>query len=97
VRRGPLLSGAEAGKQPGFTRSTKPLPPKTPHTHFCGTIGYLTYRYYNLDQVVGLALTLSAELSELKKGVQDDNGPTLSRASRAHHDHKHSKLAAIAN
>jgi UDP-galactopyranose mutase len=71
------------------------LAAKTPHTHFVGRLA--TYRYYNMDQVVGSALTLYAELSELKKGVQDDNGSTLSRASRAHHDHKHSKLAAIVN
>jgi UDP-galactopyranose mutase len=71
------------------------LAAKTPNTHFVGRLA--TYRYYNMDHVVGSALTLYAELSELKKGVQSGNGSTLRRASRAHHDHRHAKFAAIVN
>ena len=55
------------------------LAAQMPHTHFVGRLA--TYRYYNMDQVVGSALTLYAELSELKKHVRDGNGSTLSRAA----------------
>ena len=33
----------------------------TPGVHFLGRLG--TYKYYNMDQVVAQALTLSAKLS----------------------------------
>jgi UDP-galactopyranose mutase len=42
-------------------RRYKALGDRTPGVHFCGRLG--TYRYYNMDQVVGQALALFDELS----------------------------------
>lgn len=40
----------------------------TPNVHFVGRLG--TYRYYNMDQVVGQALTLFARLSGVAKSAK---------------------------
>jgi UDP-galactopyranose mutase len=42
-------------------RKYKALADETPGVHFCGRLG--TYRYYNMDQVVGQALALFDELA----------------------------------
>jgi UDP-galactopyranose mutase len=42
-------------------RLYKALADRTPGVHFCGRLG--TYRYYNMDQVVGQALALFDQLS----------------------------------
>ncbi len=66
---------------------------QTPHTHFVGRLA--TYRYYNMDQVVGSALTLYAELSGLKKGPDLGNGSTIARASHVRHTNGHIPLASV--
>jgi UDP-galactopyranose mutase len=68
---------------------------QTPHTHFVGRLA--TYRYYNMDQVVGSALTLYAGLSELKKCAEDGNGSTLSRAGGVHYNNGRPGLATAAS
>ncbi|MBV9299302.1 MAG: UDP-galactopyranose mutase [Verrucomicrobia bacterium] len=71
------------------------LAAQTPHTHFVGRLA--TYRYYNMDQVVGSALTLYAELSQLKKRTESGNGSILGQASRVHYKSGHSALATVAS
>ncbi|MBV9129807.1 MAG: UDP-galactopyranose mutase [Verrucomicrobia bacterium] len=71
------------------------LAAQTPHTHFVGRLA--TYRYYNMDQVVGSALTLYAELSHLKKRTESGNGSILGQASRVHYKSGHSALATVAS
>jgi UDP-galactopyranose mutase len=44
------------------------LAEQTPEVHFVGRLA--TYRYYNMDQVVGQALTLYSKLSGAKKGAK---------------------------
>lgn len=45
----------------------KQLADLTPHVHFVGRLG--TYRYYNMDQVVGQALTLFGHLTGMEKSA----------------------------
>ncbi|MBV8140724.1 MAG: UDP-galactopyranose mutase [Verrucomicrobia bacterium] len=71
------------------------LAAQMPHTHFVGRLA--TYRYYNMDQVVGSALTLYAELSQLKKRTEGGNGSILGQASRVHYKSGHSALATVAS
>jgi UDP-galactopyranose mutase len=71
------------------------LAAQTPHTHFVGRLA--TYRYYNMDQVVGAALTLYAELSGLKKRTDDGTGSTVARASRVRYTNGHSTVLATVN
>lgn len=68
---------------------------QTPDTHFVGRLA--TYRYYNMDQVVGAALTLYAELSGLKKRTDDGSGSTVARASRVRYTNGHSTVLATVN
>ncbi|MBV9490451.1 MAG: UDP-galactopyranose mutase [Verrucomicrobia bacterium] len=69
------------------------LAARTPNTHFVGRLA--TYRYYNMDQVVGAALTLYAELSGLRKHADDGHGSTLSRATRVRHSNGRVTFAAV--
>ena len=69
------------------------LAARTPNTHFVGRLA--TYRYYNMDQVVGAALTLYAELSGLRKHADDAHGSTLSRATRVRHSNGRVTFAAV--
>lgn len=49
----------------------KALADALPNVHFAGRLG--TYKYYNMDQVVGQALALASKLKELPKDVQAMN------------------------
>jgi UDP-galactopyranose mutase len=69
------------------------LAAQTPDTHFVGRLA--TYRYYNMDQVVGAALTLYAELSGLKKRADDGTGSTVARASRVRYTGHSTVLATV--
>ncbi|HEY0793328.1 MAG TPA: UDP-galactopyranose mutase [Chthoniobacterales bacterium] len=67
------------------------LAAQTPLTHFVGRLA--TYRYYNMDQVVGAALTLYADLSGLRK-AEHVNGNTVARASRARYSNSPASVAS---
>jgi UDP-galactopyranose mutase len=67
----------------------------TPRTHFVGRLA--TYRYYNMDQVVGSALTLYAKLSQSEKRMKDGDVSTLSQAGPIRYTNGHANLAEIDN
>jgi len=47
----------------------------TPHTHFVGRLA--TYKYFNMDQVIGQALTLCARLLETKRHEVVERKPAV--------------------
>jgi UDP-galactopyranose mutase len=54
---------------------------ETPGVHFVGRLA--TYKYYNMDQVVGSALTLYAKLAGIRRMR---NGSLLAHASQYTHN-----------
>jgi UDP-galactopyranose mutase len=66
------------------------LASETPNTHFVGRLA--TYRYYNMDQVVGSALTLYGKLK-----AEPDKKLILRNAGRVHHLNNGHSAAVIAD
>jgi UDP-galactopyranose mutase len=66
------------------------LASETPNTHFVGRLA--TYRYYNMDQVVGSALTLYGKLK-----TEPDKKLILRNAGRVHHLNNGPSTAVIAD
>ena len=66
-----------------FTRSTALLAEQRRNVHFVGRLA--TYRYYNMDQVIGQALTLYRKLaredsgSDRKSNLEDQSERLLQR------------------
>lgn len=67
----------------------------TPRTHFVGRLA--TYRYYNMDQVVGSALTLYAKLSQSEKRMKDGDVSTFSQVGPIRYTNGHANLVDIDN
>jgi UDP-galactopyranose mutase len=67
----------------------------TPRTHFVGRLA--TYRYYNMDQVVGSALTLYAKLSQSEKRMKDGDVSTFSQVGPIRYTNGHANWAEIDN
>lgn len=64
----------------GLYRKYQQLAASTPKVSFVGRLG--TYRYYNMDQVVGQALTLYKQLAESEHGETVDGGALQTQAAR---------------
>ncbi len=65
--RGSVLSDSASRRTPRCTRNTSGSPRQTPHVHFTGRLA--TYKYYNMDQVVGQSLALYRKLAGLRRPV----------------------------
>ena len=67
MRRGrSLLSGAAAGERRALQAATRRSPTATPDVWFVGRLA--TYRYYNMDQVVGQALATFRRIDAARAG-----------------------------
>ena len=78
--RRPLLSGAAAGER-GAVQALRGAGRRVPDVWFVGRLA--TYRYYNMDQVVGQALATFSRISAVARRQAAAHGLDLCRGVRA--------------
>ena len=79
-RRRPVLPGAARRRTPRSTSATKPTPRRCTNVTFVGRLA--TYKYYNMDQVVGQALAAFKRLRQ-RHHAEAEQGGDAATAVRA--------------